>query len=243
MSEHGSASGGGDTRPDPASGGTLRRLAAGIGWRHALGELVLIIAGVLIALAVNDWSQGRRDRRSEAEALGEIRTALGEDLADIRSDLARHRLAAAAAEAILGGWARPTACDSVGPRVAALLSVPYHVSNTAAYESVKARGLGLIAEDSLRLAIIHLYAYRNAVIDVANALGNRFVEEVLRPYVRERFTLDGAAPAPRSCAALAGDPAFRNLLAEELALRRYAISRYEPAEAEIQGLVAAIDRR
>lgn len=215
----------------------------GIEWRHALGELVLIVAGVLIALAVNDWSQARRDRGAEVEALGEIRAALGEDLGDVRADLLRHRRAAAAAESLLDTAGDRAACDSVGPRVAALLSVPYHVSNTAAYESVKARGLGLIADDSLRLSIIHLYAYRNAVIDVANAHGNRFVEEVLRPYVRARFTLDGATLAPRSCPALAGDPAFRNLLAEELALRRYAISRYEPAEVEIQALVEAIGRQ
>ncbi len=208
-----------------------------------MGELVLIVAGVLIALAVNDWSQARRDRRTEVEALGEIRAALGEDLGDIRSDLERHRRAAAAAGAILSTLGQPGACDSIGPRVAALLSVPYHVSNTAAYESVKARGLGVIAEDSLRLAITHVYAYRNTVIDVANAHGNRFVEEVLRPYVRAHFTFGAAGElVPRSCAALAGDAAFRNLLAEELALRRYAISRYEPAEAEIQTLLSAIGR-
>ncbi len=220
----------------------MRRMAlSDVDWKHAAGELVLIIAGVLIALAVNGWSQARGDRRAEIEALGEIRAALRDDMADVRSDLVRHRRAAAAADAILASLGGPAGCDSLGPHVAALLSVPRHVSNTAAYESVKARGLGLIADDSLRLAITHLYAYRNTVIDVANENGNRFVTEVMRPYVRAHFTLDAAGEQrPVSCTSLAGDPAFRSLLVEERALRLYAISRYEPAEAEIAALLLAI---
>ncbi len=214
----------------------------GFDWKHALEELVLIVVGVLLALALNDWSQARHDRRSEVEALEEIRAALRQDLADVRSDLDRHRRAATAAEAMLARSGSDVACsDSVGPEVAALLSEPWHVSNTAAYESLKARGIALIGDDSLRLAVIHLYAYRNTVIAIANEQGNRFVEEVLRPYVRARFRPDPAGEAvPVDCAAVARDPTFRGLLVEALARRRFAISRYEPAQAEIQSLLEAI---
>ena len=221
----------------------LRRFFA-IDWKHAIGELTLIVAGVLIALAVNDWNQARQDRRTEVEALGEIRAALAEDLQDIRGDLDRHRRAVAAGEELLAGLGQAGACgDRVGEDVAALLSAPLHVSNTAAYESVKSRGLGLIGDDSLRLAIIHLYAYRNTVIDIANERGNRFVDDVLRPFVRARFRLDATGRlTPVDCRSLLGDPAFRNLLVEDLGLRRYAISRYEPTEVEIPTLRAAIQR-
>lgn len=220
------------------------RPGGGFDWKHALEELVLIVVGVLVALAVNDWSQARSERRSEVEALAEIRAGLSDDLVDVRADLDRHRAAAAAAERMLARSQGGVACgDSVGRDVAALLSEPWHVSNTAAYESLKARGIGLVTDDSLRLAVIHLYAYRNAVIAFANEQGNRFVDEVLRPYVRARFRPDSSGDVvPASCAAVSGDPAFHGLLVEALARRRFAISRYQPAEAEIRSLIQSIDR-
>ena len=39
--------------------------------RYALGEIVLVVAGILIALQVNDWNEQRKEecRALEAEAL------------------------------------------------------------------------------------------------------------------------------------------------------------------------------
>ncbi len=230
------------------------RLLRGVRWRHAAGELLLIVAGVLIALAVNGWRDARLERRSEVETLRQIRDALADDLADIRSDLDRHRGGEAAATLLLASLDRGTLCrDSLGEAYASLLSVPRHVSDASAYQSLRSRGLGLIADDSLRIAIVRLYDYRNAVIEVANERGGRFVDDVLAPYVRTHFRVRSAGdssplqpPAvrrePIDCPAVARDPYFRNLLVEALGLRGFAISRYQPAETEIPALVAAIDR-
>ncbi len=234
--------------------GGFGRLLGGVHWRHAAGELLLIVAGVLIALAVNGWRDARLERHSEVETLRQIGDALEDDLADSRGDLDRHRGAAAAATLLLASLDRGTLCrDSLGDAYSSLLTVPWHVSDAAPYQSLRSRGLGLIADDSLRIAIVRLYDYRNTVIEVANERGGRFVDDVLAPYVRTHFRVrseggaDASQPAPVrrepiDCPAVARDPYFRNLVVEALGLRRYAVSRYQPAETEIPTLVAAIDR-
>ena len=52
----------------------MRRHAAG--WRFVLGEVAITTIGILIAVAVNAWWENRQDRRTELEALREMRVVL-----------------------------------------------------------------------------------------------------------------------------------------------------------------------
>jgi len=56
----------------------------GAGWRSAriATELVVIVAGVLIALAADRWNQGRADRASEAAYLGRFVEEIARDSAN-----------------------------------------------------------------------------------------------------------------------------------------------------------------
>ena len=49
---------------------------------YAIGEIVLVVIGILIALQVNNWNQERISRDKEKVYLKEIRASLEMDLAD-----------------------------------------------------------------------------------------------------------------------------------------------------------------
>jgi hypothetical protein len=34
---------------------------------YAIGEIVLVVIGILIALSINNWNQGRIDKKSESK--------------------------------------------------------------------------------------------------------------------------------------------------------------------------------
>lgn len=53
--------------------------------KYALGEIVLVVLGILIALQINDWYQDRLDRRSEREYLQSMMRDLSEDTRELRS--------------------------------------------------------------------------------------------------------------------------------------------------------------
>lgn len=53
--------------------------------KYALGEIALVVVGILIALQINDWYQDRLDRRSEREYLLSMMRDLTEDTRELRA--------------------------------------------------------------------------------------------------------------------------------------------------------------
>ena len=57
---------------------------------YAIGEIVLVVIGILIALQVNDWNEQRKLKSEETKLLKEMSSALKSDLQDIKSNIAEH---------------------------------------------------------------------------------------------------------------------------------------------------------
>jgi hypothetical protein len=53
--------------------------------RYALGEIVLVVIGILIALQINDWYQQRLDRQTENEYLVSMKGDLTKDARELRA--------------------------------------------------------------------------------------------------------------------------------------------------------------
>lgn len=52
--------------------------------KYALGEIVLVVVGILIALQINDWYQERLDRQTEREYLVSMKRDLTEDTRELQ---------------------------------------------------------------------------------------------------------------------------------------------------------------
>ena len=55
---------------------------------YAIGEILLIVVGILIALQIGNWNQERRDRKEERVVLQAFANELEVGLADLRNSLA-----------------------------------------------------------------------------------------------------------------------------------------------------------
>ena len=58
----------------------VSRLVSASNWRYAIGEVVLIVVGVSIALAASSWYENRQLRGDEFAALAQLQATLREDL-------------------------------------------------------------------------------------------------------------------------------------------------------------------
>jgi hypothetical protein len=126
--------------------------------KYAMGEIFLVVIGILIALSINNWNNTIIDSGVEQNILKEIANGLKEDLTDVHHNMAGHKKGL-------------TSCDYwnklINDEQVAVDSVSYHywyltrnfavLQNTSSFESLKSRGLELISNDSLRLQIISLY--------------------------------------------------------------------------------------
>ena len=56
-------------------------------FKYAIGEIILVVIGILIALSINNWNEERKERILEISILNEIANNLENDLVSIDSGI------------------------------------------------------------------------------------------------------------------------------------------------------------
>jgi hypothetical protein len=70
--------------------------------KYALGEIVLVVLGILIALSINNWNEQRKIRIAEQHILQNLRTELVLNIKNLETDISYHELAHACSFELLG---------------------------------------------------------------------------------------------------------------------------------------------
>ncbi len=122
-------------------------------------EIGVITIGILIAYQLNSWNENRKLKASERSILKEIRSNLELDLIDINSNLSGHENALRSIDS-LQKIASGNEFDSRIPiylfdSCRDFLFLP----QTSAFETLKAKGVNLITDDSLRIRILRVYDF------------------------------------------------------------------------------------
>ena len=125
---------------------------------YAIGEILLVVIGILIAISIDNWNDNRKENQVEYRILTEISNGLNQDILDIESNMSGHTNGIRACKY----WRKvinneKVDLDSISPYYRVLTRDFISVQNTSGYESLKSKGLEFINNDSLRIAIIKLY--------------------------------------------------------------------------------------
>jgi hypothetical protein len=57
-------------------------------FKYALGEILLVVEGILIALSINNWNENRKDRLEEEALLTQLQTEFQSNLAQLNEKVA-----------------------------------------------------------------------------------------------------------------------------------------------------------
>lgn len=57
--------------------------------KYAMGEIILVVIGILVALGINNWNENRKDRNLERNYIQELKTDLRKDSTSISSMLSQ----------------------------------------------------------------------------------------------------------------------------------------------------------
>ena len=134
--------------------------------KYAIGEIVLVVIGILIALQINNWNQTQKSHKFENELLAELRQSIIYDYSSIERVLNGNQRSKSSCKTIL------THFDQ---------KLPYHDSlnqhfwkanwwwqlnlRQTAFENAKSYGLHFIKSDSLRLLLTHIYGNDSEFMD------------------------------------------------------------------------------
>jgi hypothetical protein len=128
-------------------------------FKYAIGEIILVVIGILIALSINNWNETKKERKLETKVLNELLTSLENNYNSMVSDSTYRALWNTSSDIII------KFIESDLPYVDSLnihfqharkpgtnLSLSY-----AGYEGLKNVGFGIITSDSLRKNIVELF--------------------------------------------------------------------------------------
>jgi Zn-finger protein len=136
----------------------LSKGKTGMYLKYAVGEIILVVIGILIALQVNNANEQRKENEFEIKILNEITNNLQIDLEEIREDIdLMDDLNKACSNIKNYILIHDKPNDSLSYYSSILRVTPHFSPITSAYDLLKSRNIGIIKNDSLRNEISFLY--------------------------------------------------------------------------------------
>ena len=144
--------------------------------KYAIGEIALVVIGILIALNINNWNEKRKDRNLENEFLIGLQKTLRLDL-DRNLKSQKINQEALNSMIFLRGHLendRPYH-DSLKYHFGAISQFQFWDLSESVFESLKAKGLDLISNKNLRDSLALAYGNHNKSINYA---GFRYYDNI-----------------------------------------------------------------
>jgi len=125
---------------------------------YAIGEIILVVIGILIALSINNWSQSNQREIRERKMLNELLLNLRQDSYDNSENIKWYERVKHSAEIINKTLETKIPWnDSLSIHYGNLYTHGISTLNLSAYENLKSIGFDLISNDSIRIALTNLH--------------------------------------------------------------------------------------
>jgi hypothetical protein len=124
---------------------------------YAIGEIVLVVIGILIALSINNWNENQKLKNEEIKILKVFRDAIAQDTTKLNQHRFWLDVVDYAIDEVKRELLEPEPSDSIGIYIARSLTHIEFKENKGPYEALKANGPNIITNDTLRNKLINLY--------------------------------------------------------------------------------------
>ena len=144
---------------------------------YAIGEIALVVIGILIALQINNWNEERKVRAKEIEILKGFQQTLTADLEKIRSNHAYNKMAKKSIYVLLDHLENDLPYhDSLNYHFSLSTYVFWDNLNASIFETLKSEGLNLISNKNLRDTLAQVYGILN---NSTHNSGDRYMDYIL----------------------------------------------------------------
>ncbi|WP_411768155.1 DUF6090 family protein [Winogradskyella sp. A3E31] len=158
-------------------------------FKYAIGEILLVVIGILIALQINNWNEDRKTRMVEVKMLKNIKNSLVSDIKNqINPNLDQLELDMRNIEDIKNFFEiSEVHHDSMNLKYKTLMYSKNHDYEVTSYKALENEGLHIIQNPELKSRILKLYnmSYPEIEFTISNFSNNLMT--FFRPNMRELF--------------------------------------------------------
>ena len=213
---------------------------------YAVGEIVLVVIGILLALQVNNWNEGRKLKIQEVKTLKELRTDLLQNLNDLESNINDLQTCKISNEIILNHIENKLPYnDSLDYHFAMLYPYIVFSVNQNTYDNLKQTGFYLISNDTLRKAISNLYG--NLYYIYKNSENNYLIKHYdnhLKPmFISEFVTFEyGTSMKPKNYSSFIKNSEYKQNINFTIQACESFIVAQSFIKKEVQSIINLIER-
>ncbi|WP_350289516.1 DUF6090 family protein [uncultured Croceitalea sp.] len=144
-------------------------------FKYAIGEILLVVIGILLALQINNWNEDRKSKKTEAYVLNEILSNLKEDSVILNEIVKQRQITKSSVANMLSYLQKEKISkDSLEKDMVNFLTFERYFPINNAYEILKSKGLQL-SNNNLTSKISRYYDYEQkktnrSILDIEKAV-------------------------------------------------------------------------
>jgi len=150
---------------------------------YAIGEIALVVIGILIALQINNWNERQKLIDYENKMLNEVLEDLERDTAYLNRQLNRLQKMTKSVDILLKA-------DSYHDSLEVYLDIPsgvYFIINQKAIETIRNYGQQIPLDDELRKTLDSYYQRAQFLVDLIKIEGDTYFYPYIMPYWNKHF--------------------------------------------------------
>jgi Family of unknown function (DUF6090) len=155
---------------------------------YAIGEIVLVVIGILIALQINNWNEQRKLQAKEIELLQNFKNTLNRDITSLTYYIEEFGTIHSSINVLMKYMKEDLPFEE---------SLNFHFLNSTAYwspgidqgvfETLTSTDLNIISNDSLKKSIVDYYAYANRDFEPQVSKYQNVIDNASRNIFNTRF--------------------------------------------------------
>lgn len=217
---------------------------------YALGEIVLVVIGILIALQINNWNQTENNRMREVDLLKNLNLEFKKNKANLQATINDHRGMLNAVDEIMELMGKPeSALVNVNVDSLLYLSIDYddfNPSQSVIDEAISSGTVSLIRTESLRTLIFDWVSAEQGLQE-SYATMDEMSQSITLPYLAKNASMknidyygllkeNGKSKFPSKNPALFTDVEFENMMDNQA----WGLTNYIMKLENLEGLIDEI---
>lgn len=219
-------------------------------FKYAIGEIVLVVIGILIALQINNWNEQRKKVQVEIHTLVDIKSDIQENIQNLENGIDMLIEVNMNTLKVISYCEHKTSYSDSDQSVFNSFYGFWDPDFTyAAFENLKNQGVNLISKESLRKSLINLHEVEMDILDISEVKRqNMIFENIILPIQKRYFFRDINSDSeiwalvPSNYKEMINDPEFYAVCTEIAYRQTRSLARFRAFNIKAKNVIDQIDK-